>query len=405
MTEPHEPIPAGEAVDPAEARPDIDDLVAQLRARVEVRRRSGAYPEGLEEGMSAHFQRILHLRRDARPMPDIAAPVQTAGRALPIQASKIPLESGLPGGEALHKAVAKLVSRQTRGALQQVQAFAQPVQAALEALTAAVEELSRIVNIDIAHSLDALYERQAAQERVLNGMAGPDRRVRSPEFQPWYSSEHFEEAFRGTREQMLDRYRDLAERLVGQEPVLDVGCGRGEFLELLTGLGIEARGVDFDGEMVKSASERGLPVTEDEALRYLSNLEDNSLGGMVLIQVIEHFSAQEIVDFVALCADKMLPGGRVFVETINPQSLYVFAHAFYLDPTHIKPVHPAYLAFLFREAGFASVDIEWRSPPPAEDQLEPEPEGSPAVAVRNENVRRLNTLLFAPQDYLIAATR
>lgn len=405
MTEPQESIPAGEAVEPAEARPDIDDLVAQLRARVEARRRSGAYPEGLEEGMSAHFQRILNLRRDARPMPDIAGPVQAASGALPIQASKIPLESGLPGGEALHKAVAKLVSRQTRGALQQVQAFAQPVQAALEALASAVEELNRAVNVDIAHSLDALYERQAAQERILNGMAGPDRRVRSPEFQPWYSSEHFEDAFRGTREEMLDRYRDLAERLVEYGPVLDVGCGRGEFLELLNELGVDSRGVDLDGDMVKAAAGRGLQVLEDDALRYLSTVENHSLGGMVLIQVIEHFTAQEVVDFVALAADKIRRGGQVFVETVNPQSLYVYAHSLFLDPTHVRPVHPAYLAFLFREAGFATVEIEWRSPPPPDDVLETAPDDAPVAALYNENVRRLNELVFAPQDYVIAATR
>jgi len=187
--------------------------------------------------------------------------------------------------------------------------------------------------------------------------------------------------------------------------VLDVGCGRGEFLELLTASGVDARGVDLDGELVKAAAERGLPVEEDDALRYLRSLDDKALGALSLIQVIEHFSSQELIDFVALAADKVRPGGRVFVETVNPQSLYVFAHAFYLDPTHIKPVHPAYLAFVFKEAGFATVEIEWRSPPPAEDVLEPAPEDSPGAAVHNENVKRLNTLLFAPQDYLIAATR
>jgi O-antigen chain-terminating methyltransferase len=163
--------------------------------------------------------------------------------------------------------------------------------------------------------------------------------------------------------------------------------------------------VDIDGEIVKAAAGRGVQVAEDDALRYLANLDNHSLGGMVLIQVIEHFSAQEIVDFVALAADKMRTGGRVFVETVNPQSLYVFAHALFLDPTHMRPVHPAYLAFLFREAGFARVDIEWRSPPPAEDVLEPAPDGTPAADLYNANVRRLNELLFAPQDYLIAAVR
>jgi O-antigen chain-terminating methyltransferase len=174
---------------------------------------------------------------------------------------------------------------------------------------------------------------------------------------------------------------------------------------LLIGCGVDARGVDIDSEVVKLAAERGLPVGEDDGLRYLRALDDKALGGLSLIQVVEHFSAQEIVDFVALAADKVRLGGQVFVETVNPQSLYVFAHALYLDPTHLRPVHPAYLAFLFREAGFAMVDIEWRSPPPAGDVLEPVAEGTPDAPLYNENVRRLNELLFAPQDYLIVATR
>ena len=385
--------------------PDIDELVARLRQRVEERRRAGAYPATLEEEMTAHFRRILHQRREPGPLPDVQEAVRAAGQALPLQANRIQLTSGLPGGEVVHKTVAKVVSRQTQGILQQVQAFAQPVQTALEALAMAVTELSRTVHADVAQSLDALYERQAAQERLLAGLAGVGRRGGGTDFQPWYSSERFEEAFRGSRDDMLGRYRDVAERLAGFAPVLDVGCGRGEFLELLAEVGVEASGVDIDGEVVKAAAGRGLQVAEDDALRHLANVENHSLGGMVLIQVIEHFSAQEIVDFVALAADKMRTGGQVFVETVNPQSLYVFAHALFLDPTHMRPVHPAYLAFLFREAGFAKVDIEWRSPPPAEDVLEPAPDDTPAAELYNANVKRLNELLFAPQDYLICAVR
>jgi O-antigen chain-terminating methyltransferase len=112
-----------------------------------------------------------------------------------------------------------------------------------------------------------------------------------------------------------------------------------------------------------------------------------------------------VIDLVALAADKVRPGGRVFLETVNPQSLYVFAHAFYLDPTHVRPVHPAYLAFLFREAGFAAVDIEWRSPPPPDDVLEEVRSEHTLPGAINANVKRLNQLLFAPQDYLLAAVR
>jgi SAM-dependent methyltransferase len=387
------------------ATPDIDDLVARLRERVAARREAGAYPAGLEEEMTAHFRRILHQRRRSQTMPDLDEAIREVRSSLPLEATRIPAVSGLPGGEVFHRTVARLVRRQTEGVLQQVQGFARPVQTALEALAAAVQELNRTIQVDVAQSLDALFEAQAAHDRILAAAQLADRRFPTPGFQPWYSSERFEEAFRGSRDEMLDRYRDLAERLADSGPVLDVGCGRGDFLELLASLGVNATGVDLDGELVKSAVGRGLSVTEDDAFRYLSNVDDQALGAMVLIQVIEHFSPQDVVDFVALAASKVRPGGHVLVETVNPQSLYVFAHALYLDPTHLRPVHPAYLAFLFREAGFTEVEIEWRSPPPAGDMLEAIPAEERGSATSNENVRRLNELLFAPQDYLIAAVR
>src|SRR5687768_7860467 len=90
VTESNEPA---SACDASEAAPDIETLVAELRARVESRRRAGAYPAGLEEEMTAHFQRILHQRRESRPVPDLAGHVQAAGQALPIRAGNIPLES------------------------------------------------------------------------------------------------------------------------------------------------------------------------------------------------------------------------------------------------------------------------------------------------------------------------
>jgi hypothetical protein len=175
------PLPSNVVTEPNEPQPDVDDLVAQLRARVEARRREGIYPAGLEEEMSAHFHRILHQRRERRALPDLAGPVGAAGAALPLQASKIPIDSVLPGGQVLHKAIARVVGRQIQGALQQVQGFAQPTHAALEALTAAVNELNRLLTVDVAQSLDALYERQAAQERILAAAGLSEPAVRSGE--------------------------------------------------------------------------------------------------------------------------------------------------------------------------------------------------------------------------------
>ncbi|HZQ78259.1 MAG TPA: class I SAM-dependent methyltransferase [Acidimicrobiia bacterium] len=395
---------------------DIDALVAELRERVEERRRRGAYPPGLETDLADHFRRVLLERAEPWEPPDLQGPLAALQGALPLDRSRIAVDSSLPGGEVVHRAIGKAVSRQTQGSLQQVQRFAGPAQELLERLVAVVERLAQEVHVEIPRHLDAILERQAVQERRLaGGVAASDPaaapaaaaangvRPAAPPLTPWYSSIRFEEEFRGGREELMDRYRDLADRLRDSGPVLDIGCGRGEFLELLAGNGIEAWGVDLDAELVKAATDRGLNVTQADGLRSLEQLDDASLGALVLIQVVEHLSAQEVIDLVALAATKVRPGGQVCVETVNPQSLYVFARAFWIDPTHHQPVHPAYLTFLFREAGFPEVVIDWRSPPPADEVLEEAPGEMPEVV--NSNVRRLNQLLFAPQDYLLIARR
>ena len=389
-----------------------DDLVRELKARVEERRRSGAYPSGLEDDLDRHFRRIV-TNRPNREEVDVSGPVSRAAAAVPSGVGKIPLESQLPAGEVLHRTIARLISRQVGGVMQQMREFADPVVESLGALSASVEELRREVRVEMASHLDTLYEHVAAYERALiaplNRLEHLTGRVEQLEtatsFRPWYPSERFEDEFRGSQAELLERYRDLAERLRPHAPVLDFGCGRGEFLLLLDEAGVDARGVELDPALVKSATERSLKVDQGDGIEAMKELDDGSLGALVLIQVIEHLSAQQTLDLVSLAAQKVRPGGKVMVETVNPQSLYVYAHAFYLDPTHVKPVHPSYLSFLFQEAGFESVAIDWRSPTPEADVLEEFPEGGEYEKRLNENVRRLNQLLFAPQDYLVTATR
>ena len=146
-------------------------LVAELRSRVEERRRSGVYPAGLEEDLSSHFQRILS--RGGREAVDVRGPLAEVARALPLQRERIGLASEVPGGAPIHRAVARLVGRQTQGVLEQVQAFAQPARQALEALAAAVDQLEREVGVEIAQHLQTLYEHQAAQEREGRSRPAP----------------------------------------------------------------------------------------------------------------------------------------------------------------------------------------------------------------------------------------
>ncbi len=388
---------------------DVDELVRRLRARVQARRRSGLYPPGLEDDLDAHFKNIAANRPAQGPAALRGALALLASR-MGFDSKAIPVESRLPGGEAVHRATAKLVGRQTAGILDQVRDFASAVHAVLQALVSTLEEGTSHFHADLVGRIEALGERlgsfgRNSPESMLARLEELEAAEARRQFHPWFRQERFMEEFRGSGEEMASRYAELAKRLVGCSPVLDIGCGRGELLELLAGLEIEASGVEMDSELVECARERDLKVEEGDGLRWLGRAENGSLGGLVLIQVVEHFSAQELVDLVALAAEKLRPGGKVLIETINPQSLYVYAHSFAIDPTHVHPVHPAYLTFLFREAGFAGWEIEWRAVPPKEDALEPLPEAADPDGRLNANIERLNRLLFASQDFALIATR
>ena len=409
-----EPSPTaapGVAPDPGEApAPDVAALVDQLRATVESRRKEGRYPAGLEEDLEAHFRRIASHR--ATPdLSDVEGAVERVSALPGLSTERIPTASELPGGAALHRALARLTDRQIQGVLGQVQQHLHALQEAVAVLAAAMRRPNTHLHPDLVGQVDALQERLTALERQpaasAGGLAEIGRRLERLEaaeerrrFRPPFSWADFEAEFRGTADEISARYADLVARLADAAPVLDIGCGRGELLQLLAAAGVGARGVELDPELARQATERGLDVETGDGLEILGSAPDGSLGGLVLIQVVEHLLPQQVVELVGLAADKVRRGGKVVIETPNPQSLYVFARAFYLDPTHRAPVHPAYLRFLFQKAGFAGVELLWRSPPPAEEVLAPV--GDPGVDANSE---RVNQVVFGPQDYALVATR
>jgi SAM-dependent methyltransferase len=395
---------------PPDDTPDVDALVDRLRSTVEDRRKEGLYPAGLEDDLDAHFRRVAAHRvdTDLSRLDELVDRV----RSLPgLSTERISPASDLPGGTSLHRALARLTDRQIQGVLEQVQGTLSVLQAVVGELADALRRPDTHLHPDLLGQVDILHERLTALERqpadAPGGLAEIGRRLERLEvaesrrrFRPPFRWEAFDAEFRGSAEEVKQRYVDLVPLLADAGPVLDIGCGRGEFLELLGEAGIDGRGIELDPELASDASDRGLHVEAGDGLEVLAGQPDGSLGGLVLIQVIEHLAPQQLVELVTLAVDKVRPGGKVLIETPNPQSLYIFARAFYLDPTHHAPIHPLYLRFLFEQAGFSSAELRWRSPPPAAEVLGPV--GDPQ---HDANVERINQILFAPQDYALIATR
>lgn len=408
-------MPPGHDPLPSTGPSDLDDVLARLRARVEERRRAGLLPVALEEDLDEHYRRVRANRAQSGAANVIAA-VERTRQAARFGLDRISTVSSLPGGVRLHRGIAKVMARQLEGVLWQVREFADAAVGALESVVDAFEQGGGGRSVMLGATVDALQERVARLERRPGDVASElrvlDRRLAALEeggrfdFRPWYSNDRFEERFRGTKEQLARKYRGLAERFLGHAPVLDVGCGRGEFLELLREAGVEARGIEIDAALVAQTRERGLDVVVGDAIDVLDQLEDGELGGLSLIQVIEHLAPQEALTVVALAARKVRTGGLVVIETVNPRSLFTFNHAFYLDPTHLRPVHPDYLEFLFREVGFEDVHTEFRELPGLDEMLGHISSGPDELRTQiNEIVDRLNRQLFAEQDYALIATR
>ena len=162
----------------------------------------------------------------------------------------------------------------------------------------------------------------------------------------------FESVFRGSEERIATAQRPYLDLLEGRGPVLDVGCGRGEFLDLLRDNGIPALGVDLDQGMVERCREKGHSEVElGEAVAYLEDREDNSLGAIFSAQLIEHLPRLELERFFELAAQKLEPGGLFIAETVNPHCARALK-AFWLDLTHQHPIFPEVALMLCRIAGF-----------------------------------------------------
>ncbi len=199
----------------------------------------------------------------------------------------------------------------------------------------------------------------------------------------------FTERFRGSEDYVRDKQRFYLPYFQGRQAVLDLGCGRGEFLELLREAGVPARGVDLSEELVALCRHKGLEVEAADIFAHLGDLPNAALDGVFCAQVVEHLPSERLPELIRLAAAKLGRGGLVAIETPNPECLAIFATHFYLDPTHRLPVPPALLGFYLEEHGFGQIETR---------PLSPALETMPALASLPEEFRGA---FFGGLDYAI----
>ncbi|MEE4563347.1 class I SAM-dependent methyltransferase [Paenibacillus polymyxa] len=218
----------------------------------------------------------------------------------------------------------------------------------------------------------------------------------------------FEEYYRGSRDQIKEKQKHYLEYFGNATHVLDLGCGRGEFTEMLLEKGVKVTSVDLSDDMVAYCRERGFPVIQSDVITFLETIDDNSVDGVFLSHVIEHMKTSDLIKLVQLAHRKLKPTGWFIAETPNPQTMSVFTQSFYMDPTHIKPVHPLTIKFICETAGFHRNDLHYISPNDAYLQL-PRLEVAGAEIANldrfNETVEHWNRIIFGCQDYFISAQK
>jgi SAM-dependent methyltransferase len=209
----------------------------------------------------------------------------------------------------------------------------------------------------------------------------------------------FENEFRGTREEIYKRLMEYVPLIknsgagVEGRDVLDIGCGRGEWLKIMEDEGLQAKGVDLSHVLVQECLQRGFNVEKNDALTYLRSLPDNCLGSITAFHLIEHLDFETRIALFDESIRVLKPGGIAVFETPNPRNLLVGSCNFWADPTHLRPLYPETHQFLLEYRGFCNVELLFLHPHDEEHRL-PAQE-APQLAAR------LNEVFSCARDYTI----
>jgi SAM-dependent methyltransferase len=352
---------------------DVDEVLAEVRERVQRKREAGIYGPQVEAALRL-------------PLP--------GGRPLFVEELGEPIP-------ALREALDDPVEYDPRSRKLIVGPFITVARRAVMALVrwwlAAVAERQERIDRLAYRSIVDLHERpnpgfderlrrlETDWARFKRDLVGAD--LHSVYFQARFGGD--EPVIRAQSERFVDLFR-------GRGRVLDLGSGRGTFLELMREQGVGAYGVDLDARMIAIARAKGLDVIEADAVQHLRDLPDASVDGLYARHLAEHVLPGELVAILRECRRVLAPGSPVVFVTPNPATLTVGAHTFWLDPGHLRPIPAELFRFYLEVEGYREVELVTFEP--TEGQRLREDVGD---APMRENVRLLNDMLFGDRDYAV----
>jgi ubiquinone/menaquinone biosynthesis C-methylase UbiE len=263
--------------------------------------------------------------------------------------------------------------------------------AAIDRMSTLLSELDAGLSLQQTRSASLIAAIKSPGVDPLQGLGHQD----SPMLDTLYAA--LEDRFRGDREELKEKFRIYLPYLQATNitsNVVDIGSGRGEWLELLKEQGIQATGVDSNLAMVLRCREIGLDVISENGLKYLRSLPDRSVNAVTGFHIIEHLTFSDLTAFVDETVRILKPQGLLLVESPNPENVIVGSCNFYLDPSHLRPVPSQVMQFLLEARGFSHVEVI---------NLHPLP--SRRIVGDSELIHRFNDMFYGPMDYGIIARR
>ena len=398
-------------------------LAALARADDEIRDASGGIDARLAEQVDAHTR--LEHRVQAQVLDEVQTLVLATAQLrerLAAQASTL-AQSEMSGGAA-QQAIGVIEARLHEAAQHQAELKAQ-LECGLADRADAHAQLERRLQTQLPHLAklagDSAENRRAVRDIERRLMAFFDHMNRRESgvsatgtglvqesetlLDAYYVS--FENTFRGTREDIKVRaehyLESFSEAGIDKDDglIVDLGCGRGEWLEVLTENGYACRGVDLNSVMISEVLALGLDAVESDALAYLRSLENESVLAVTSMHLVEHVPHAILIALLDEAWRVLQPGGVLILETPNPENLTVGSHWFYMDPTHRNPIPPTLLQWVVQARGFESAAIDRLTVNRGAADILPVDE---AVAA-SEQINKIIGMLTAAPDYAIVARK